>query len=551
MLRHRAFLIFALFFTLFALTSFAYADSQARIVRLSYADGDVQLAHHGSGFENATLNVPIVEGDQLRVGSNGWAEIEFEDGSTIRLAPESTIIFSELRLLSSGGTATSVDVDQGEAEFKVNRHDQGEFQVTARNKTIVLKHSSRFRVTTLNSDPLEVVVWKGEVGVQDRNAGQEVQVKKKETFAQDLLDPSRYDLEKGAESDGLDQWSAQRDEYLSTYASTNNYANSPYQYGISDLNYYGQYYNVPGYGNMWQPYGINAGWDPFANGYWNFTPGGYVWVSAYPWGWMPYRFGHWQFVNGYGWLWRPPGAGYWSTWNYCPPVMNAPAGFHAPVPPAGRPSGTGVAGGGSKPGTGVAGNGGSTPGIRFLGPPEDRGPRPPVKTAGPGGSRTFIQPEPPTPIMSSGGNTGNHTENPGNQVHGNPGTGHTAGDNSPGVGPRRIGPPDQPGTTDANAGGLNIHGSGGAQHQMPPQPPVQTSAPPQPTRMPPTPAPAVHPQVTMNPPPRPQYSPPPAPVVHPAPMPMQSAPPMVHSAPAPMVHSSPAPAQSSAPGRPR
>ncbi|HEV2961204.1 MAG TPA: DUF6600 domain-containing protein [Candidatus Angelobacter sp.] len=530
--RHR-FLLAAIFlFMLSALTSFAYADSQARIVRLSYVEGDVQLAHQGSGFENATLNVPIVQGDQLRAGSSGWAEVEFEDGSTIRLSPGTALVFSELRLLSNGGTATSVDVDQGEAEFKVNHHDQGEFNVTARNKTIVLKHSSRFRVTTLNSAPLEVAVWKGEVDVQDPNSGQEITVKKKETFALDLLDPARYDLEKGVESDGLDQWSTQRDEYLSTYAKSN-YSNSPYQYGVSDLNYYGQYYNVPGYGNMWQPYGVNAGWDPFANGYWNFTPGGYVWVSAYPWGWMPYRFGHWQFVNGYGWLWRPPSAGYWSTWNYCPPVFNAPAGFQAPVPPAVRIAGNGVAGG-SKPGTVTSGNGGSTPGVRFLGPPESSGPHPPVKTAGPGGSRTFVQPEPPTPIMSRGGNGGDHT--------GNPGTGHTAGDNAVGVGSRRIGPPEQPGMTNGNGVGSNIHGSGGAQQHTPPQPPVQTSAPPQPARMPPTPAPAVHPQVTSNPPPRPQYTPPPAPAIHPAPMP-----------PAPMVHSSPAPASggSLSHGRPR
>jgi|SRR5579859_847288 len=529
--RRKALFIVSLVLMFSAMASFAYADSQARIVRLSYVDGDVQLAHHGSGFENATLNVPIVEGDQLRVGSNGWAEIEFEDGSTIRIAPDSAIVFSELRLLSSGGTATSVDVDQGEAEFKVNKHDEGEFQVTARNKSIVLKHSSRFRVTTLNSNPLEVVVWKGEVEVQDHNAGQEVQVKKKETFAQDLLDPGRYDLEKTAEGDGLDQWSTQRDEYLSTYASKGNYSNSPYQYGVSDLNYYGQYYNVPGYGNMWQPYGVNVGWDPFANGYWNPTPGGYVWVSAYPWGWMPYRFGHWRFVNGYGWLWQPPGAGSWSTWNYCPPVINAPVGFHTPVPPA---AGAGVAGGGSKPGTGVVGSGGSKPGVAFLGPPENDSTRPPVKTAGPAGSRTLIQPEPPASLGNGGMIIGSHTGNQGNPGQGNLGTNHTVGlhDNSSGADPHD-----------------GHHGTNGIQQHGPPLPPVQGSSPPQPTRMPPTPAPAVHPQVTMNPPPRPQYTPPPAPAVHPAPMPVQSAPPMIRSAP--MVHSAPAPAQSSTPGKPR
>ena len=71
--RHRLLLAALLFLMVSALSSFAHADSQARIVRLSYVEGDVQLAHQGSGFENATLNVPIVEGDQLRAGSSGWA----------------------------------------------------------------------------------------------------------------------------------------------------------------------------------------------------------------------------------------------------------------------------------------------------------------------------------------------------------------------------------------------------------------------------------------------------------------------------------------------
>ncbi len=478
---------------LFTLGSLAHADSQARIVRLSYVEGSVQLAHPGSPFENATLNVPIVEGDQLRAGSDGWAEIEFEDGSTIRLTPGSALVFSELRLLSSGSTATSVDLDQGEAEFKVNRHEDSQFNVTARHKTIVLKHSGRFRVTTLNSEPLEVVVWNGEVGVLDPASDQEVTVKKKETFALDLLDTNRYDLEKVAAADGLDQWSAQRDEYLSTYAKRGNYANSPYQYGVSDLNYYGQYFDVPGYGTMWQPYGVNVGWDPFANGYWNFTPGGYVWVSAYPWGWMPYRFGYWRFVNGYGWLWQPPLAAGWRNWNSCPPVLNAPVGFRPPVPPAILVKG----------GT-ASGNSVAPPGTRTTS----------------GGVRTFIQPEPPIElqrpiaVMNKGGHDSVHS---GNQV--NPGTGTNPGTNPVTGEMRKIGPHEQPGPSDNQT---NLHVT---PTKMPPTP--APAVHPLPTRMPPTPSPSVQPQGS----PRPQYVPPPAPAIHPAPAPMPA--PAIHPAPAP------------------
>jgi hypothetical protein len=309
-------------------------DSQARIVRISYVEGEVRL-DNGHGYESATMNVPLTERNWLQTGSDGWAEVQLEDGSLIRLAPDSVIAFTQLARTSSGATLTTVDLDQGEAEFKVTKHDDGDFNVTVKKNTIALTHSGSFRVTSTNANPLEVAVWKGEVGVSDTDNGGEVAVKKNETFVLDPNDVARYALDKGVDSDDLDQWSTQRDDFLSTYASAGpGYAQSPYQYGASDLNYYGQYYDVPGYGEVWQPNNVGYNWDPFSNGYWSYSPGfGYTWVSSYPWGWMPYRYGQWVFVNGRGWCWAPGG---WNRWYSRPRLGHAPPGFRPPVPPADR-----------------------------------------------------------------------------------------------------------------------------------------------------------------------------------------------------------------------
>lgn len=307
-------------------------DSQARIVRISYVEGDVRL-DHGQGYESATMNVPLTERDWLQTGRDGWTEVQLEDGSLIRLAPDTVIAFTQLARASSGATLTTVDLDQGEAEFKITQHNDGDFNVTVNKNTIALNRSSSFRVTSTNANPLEVAVWKGEVGVSDTDNGGEVDVKSNETFVLDPNDVARYALDKGVDGDDLDQWSTQRDDFLSTYASAApGYAQSPYQYGASDLNYYGQYYDVPGYGEVWQPNNVGYNWDPFSNGYWSYSPGfGYTWVSSYPWGWMPYRYGRWVFVNGRGWFWAPGG---WNRWYSSPRLVNAPAGFHAPLPPA-------------------------------------------------------------------------------------------------------------------------------------------------------------------------------------------------------------------------
>lgn len=307
--------------------------SYARIVRISYVGGEVSI-DHGQGYESATMNVPVTEHNWLKTGSDGWAEIQLEDGSLVRLAPDTVVAFSQLGRLSSGSTMTTVDLDQGEAEFKATQGGNNEFQVTVKNKTIALDQPAGFRVTSTNADPMEVVVWKGEVSIRDSESGGEVAVKKNETFVLDPADMAQYGLDKGAEADDLDQFSQERDRYLSTYAARGGYSQSPYQYGTGDLNYYGQYVDDPGYGTVWQPNGVDSDWDPFANGYWSYEPGfGYTWVSAYPWGWLPFRYGNWVFINHRGWCWAP---GNWQRWHTGPTWVNAPPGFRPPVPPAGN-----------------------------------------------------------------------------------------------------------------------------------------------------------------------------------------------------------------------
>jgi len=90
------------------------ADSQARIVRLSDVQGSVQIdKNSGLGFENAFLNLPVTQGTQLRTRENGRAEIEFEDGSTLRLAPNTSVQFSTLGANDAGKHLSVVDLTEG------------------------------------------------------------------------------------------------------------------------------------------------------------------------------------------------------------------------------------------------------------------------------------------------------------------------------------------------------------------------------------------------------------------------------------------------------
>src|SRR5438552_4841303 len=94
----------------------AMAASQARIVCLSDVQGSVQIDKNtGLGFASAFLNLPITQGAQVRTHDRGRAEIEFEDGSTLRLTPNTTVEFSALGLSDTGKRISTIILVEGMA----------------------------------------------------------------------------------------------------------------------------------------------------------------------------------------------------------------------------------------------------------------------------------------------------------------------------------------------------------------------------------------------------------------------------------------------------
>src|ERR1700730_13740614 len=311
----------------FWLTVPSFADSQARIVRLSQVDGDVQIDRNlGQGYEKDFLNLPVTEGAKLRTGQDARAEVEFDDGSTLRLTPGSVLEFPELTRHDSGARASSVELQEGTAYLNFKGEKGEEFNFGFGRQNLTLKKPSHLRVE-LKDASATVAVFNGAVEVE--GASGKVDVEKKHSVTFDLAGTSPYTLANNLEPDPYDDWDKQQDKYHQQY-SANGY--SPYAYGASDLNYYGSFYNVPGYGLMWQPYLVGAGWDPFMNGAWMWYPGaGYMWVSSYPWGWMPYRYGSWTYLAD-GWFWQPGNCS--AGWNTTPAITNPPPQFSFPRPPA-------------------------------------------------------------------------------------------------------------------------------------------------------------------------------------------------------------------------
>ena len=284
-----------------------HANSKVRIVRLSEVKGEVQLDRNtGQGFEEAIANIPIIENARLQTVT-GAAEVEFEDNSTLRVGPDSLVQFPQLEMTPAGVKISTIAVQRGMVYASL-LNSKDEVTLAFAQQKVHLQPSSHIRLQ-VEPNEARLAVFEGDAKVEGPAGTTEAGKKKMLVF--NLADANAPVVAKNVSADAFDTWDHDSADYHKRYAAHAAMASSPYSYGISDLMYYGSFVNAGSCGMMWQPYFVSTGWDPFANGMWQYYPGaGYSWVSPYPWGWTPYHYGSWVSCPGMGWGWQPGGSWY-------------------------------------------------------------------------------------------------------------------------------------------------------------------------------------------------------------------------------------------------
>lgn len=307
----------ALVVSLILCGAYAVADSHARIVRLSYVDGDVQIDKADShGFVSAYTNMPVVHQGKVWA-RDGMAEVEFEDGSSIRLTPDTILNFNNLSLDADGRHNSTVELTQGTAYFDIHLHAPDSFQVQVGREQIALTKAAHFRVFN-NRQQSDVAVFGGQVSVAS-GLSSPVTVAKGETIHFDRDDSDRYDLAKGIDVENYDSWDTDRmqhDQSVSTAAIWNGGGNS------SSSTY------IPGYGLTWGAGSLPIAY-PFGGSCWG-NGFGSPFLTGYSWGFSPYNYGFYSDPYGYGCA--TPGS-YWNNGVIFVPIQNAPFHFHPAVGP--------------------------------------------------------------------------------------------------------------------------------------------------------------------------------------------------------------------------
>ena len=284
------------------------AHTGVRIVRLSEVNGTVQMDRgNAQAFEPAFANLPIVQGARLRT-DEGTAEVEFEDGSTLRLTPHTLVEFPTLAAHGDGTRVSTVRVAQGSIYASLMKGKQSsDLTLTFPDRgntsqSLALGPSAHIILTVSPGTPrLDVL----DGTVQATRGATTQLVTRKKALVFDPASDSPTLVSSKREQSVLDSWDKRSVDYHNSLANRSQFSNSSYQYGMADLNYYGSFLGGSCSG-MWRPYLVSSNWSPYGVGTWAMYPGaGYSWVSPYPWGWAPYHSGSWGFCPGTGWGWSP------------------------------------------------------------------------------------------------------------------------------------------------------------------------------------------------------------------------------------------------------
>lgn len=263
-------------FLTFLLALPAFCESHVRIVRLSYVNGDVEIDKgDGHGFITAFMNMPVLHQSKLWA-KDGIAEVEFENGSSIRLTPDTIVAFNDLSSDADGRLMTKVELNQGTAYFDIRHRDPDTFELELGRDRVKLPQSAHFRVDSANRE-FEIAVLGGELQVANGD-NSEVAVKKDETIHLDTDQPDKYQLAKGIDSQNYDNWDHDRsqghDQAVSTASVWNGSGGGSSQTSTSNYPYSLGYGNAFGWGSPTLLIGSGCGYSGFG------SPFGY----AYPWG---------------------------------------------------------------------------------------------------------------------------------------------------------------------------------------------------------------------------------------------------------------------------
>jgi ferric-dicitrate binding protein FerR (iron transport regulator) len=186
--------------------------SHARVVSLSLVSGTVIARRSGSTkWAPAVVDTPIEEGVSIATAKHSIAEVQFENGSTVRLGELSCVDFTQLALAPRRGHINHLTLVLGFATLHVmpKRHD--EYILNASGARLTPQGKAEFRTDLTHHARLRVEVMSGHIQVQAAHSNQSERLAKNQALAYDNSGSGAFQVTDSIQMDDWDKWVQARD----------------------------------------------------------------------------------------------------------------------------------------------------------------------------------------------------------------------------------------------------------------------------------------------------------------------------------------------------
>ncbi len=276
----------------------ACADPPDRAARLAQVSGPVSFAPAGEDdWVLAQPNRPLSTGDRVWADSGAHAELQIGSASA-RLGSTTSVT-----LLNLDDQIAQFDLAQGTLDLRVRRiYPAQVYEIDTPNLAFSIRRAGEYRIDVDPAGNATVIrVRSGEGEAWGEGAAYTVGAGQQASFSGEGLHD--YSIDPLPAPDAFDNWALGRDRHEDSAVAAR-YV-SPDVVGYSDLDDYGSWRSVEGYGNVWFPTQVAADWVPYRSGHWAWVaPWGWTWVDDAPWGFAPFHYGRWANVSN-RWCWVP------------------------------------------------------------------------------------------------------------------------------------------------------------------------------------------------------------------------------------------------------
>ncbi len=302
---------------------------------ISFVEGETTVIREDKTEHQAVVNLPIAPGDQIFTGEKGRCELQFDNGTIIRLDKDTRLNVTTVLApsLTSRWKITTLHLMRGQVCSMNQSYDQEMFQVITPNAALDLKRRSTAYIRLQENGDTFVFAERGKFNAM---YGESIQYVKTET----LRSGSGYLLTADHQM-RINEGKRDLD-----FVAWNEYVNRNFMdlhYGISKVprkiyrytkglvywaekwsSLYGEWVYDELFGYIWKPAD-----EIFAMSHRPFFFANYVRINGklfvvpqQPWGWMPAHMGTWVWMKKGGWHWIPGSAfSAGVSWGNCFPTL--------------------------------------------------------------------------------------------------------------------------------------------------------------------------------------------------------------------------------------